>query len=54
MFGWGAVATLQGAARNASHLFVLRFFLGVFEAGFSVSASIKAFETTSEPSSEQI
>jgi ACS family tartrate transporter-like MFS transporter len=31
---WGLVATLTGFAQNANHLYILRFLLGVCEAGF--------------------
>lgn len=36
-FGWGSVAALLGVVQHESHLIALRFLLGVFEAGFSVS-----------------
>lgn len=36
-FAWGSVAALIGAVRNHGQLIALRFLLGVFEAGFSVS-----------------
>jgi MFS family permease len=32
---WGIVATCMGAAQNHTHLIVLRFLLGLFEAGFA-------------------
>lgn len=38
-FAWGSVAALIGAVRNQGQLIALRFLLGVFEAGFSVSDS---------------
>ena len=34
MISWGIVALLTGFARTAAHLYVLRFLLGVAEAGF--------------------
>jgi MFS family permease len=36
-FAWGSVAALIGAVRHQGQLIALRFLLGVFEAGFSVS-----------------
>lgn len=39
MFAWGSVAALIGAVRHQGQLIALRFLLGVFEAGFSVSDS---------------
>lgn len=35
-FGWGSMAALIGIVQNQSQLIALRFFLGIFEAGFSV------------------
>jgi MFS transporter, ACS family, tartrate transporter len=34
LVSWGIVAILTGFARTATHLYVLRFLLGVAEAGF--------------------
>lgn len=39
-FAWGSIAALIGAVRHQSQLIALRFLLGVFEAGFSVSDSM--------------
>ncbi|KAJ5101920.1 hypothetical protein NUU61_004142 [Penicillium alfredii] len=44
-FGWGAMAALIGVARHQSQLIALRFLLGVFEAGFSVSKRFIIFLT---------
>jgi MFS family permease len=40
-FAWGSVAALIGISRHQSHLIALRFLLGVFEAGFSVSTNAR-------------
>lgn len=37
MFLWGTSAALMAAVTKPSHLIGLRFLLGIFEAGFSVS-----------------
>jgi MFS transporter, ACS family, tartrate transporter len=34
MISWGIVATITGFAQNVTHLYILRFLLGVMEAGF--------------------
>lgn len=34
LFSWGIVAMLTAVAQNVIHLYILRFFLGVAEAGF--------------------
>ena len=34
LLSWGAVATLTGFARNVHHLYILRFLLGIAEAGY--------------------
>lgn len=42
-FAWGAVAALIGAVTTQAQLIGLRFLLGVFEAGFSVSITVVFF-----------
>jgi MFS family permease len=37
MFLWGAIATTLAAVRTPTQLIAVRFVLGLFEAGFSVS-----------------
>ena len=35
MFTWGIIVVLTGFAQSATHLYILRFLLGVAEAGFT-------------------
>lgn len=55
-FAWGAMAALIGIVQNYQQLLALRFLLGVFEAGFSVSLaclSKNIFCHTDIPPSQQ-
>jgi hypothetical protein len=40
-FLWGAMAALLGVIQTRTQLYVLRFFLGLFEAGFSVCFPVR-------------